>query len=120
MSRLKFSASMSLDGYSAGPDQSRDNPLGVGGRGLHEWAFATRTFHAMQGQELLSVELEVDGHDRSGGTRAGVAVARDVQDLRVREDRRIERRRVLAFRVEPEAGCDLTHRSSFPVVVFVE
>ena len=51
MSRLKFSASMSLDGYSAGPDQSRDNPLGVGGRGLHEWAFATRTFHAMQGQE---------------------------------------------------------------------
>ena len=51
MSRLKFSASMSLDRYSAGPDQSRDNPLGVGGRGLHEWAFATRTFHAMQGQE---------------------------------------------------------------------
>jgi dihydrofolate reductase len=28
---------MSLDGYIAGPNQSRDNPLGIGGRRLHEW-----------------------------------------------------------------------------------
>ena len=33
----------SLDGYAAGPDQSLDNPFGVGGDGLHEWVFATRT-----------------------------------------------------------------------------
>ena len=42
---------MSLDGYAAGPDQSLDEPLGVGGRGLHEWAFATRAFRVMQGME---------------------------------------------------------------------
>ena len=36
--------SVSLDGYMAGPDQSLDNPLGVGGTALHEWAFASRTF----------------------------------------------------------------------------
>ena len=36
--------SISLDGYGAGPDQSVDNPLGVGGERLHEWMFATRTF----------------------------------------------------------------------------
>jgi dihydrofolate reductase len=42
---------MSLDGYVAGPDQSLDEPLGVGGRGLHEWAFATRTFREMMGLE---------------------------------------------------------------------
>jgi dihydrofolate reductase len=29
--------SISLDGFIAGPDQSRENPLGIGGRRLHEW-----------------------------------------------------------------------------------
>lgn len=36
--------SVSIDGYAAGPDQDLDNPLGVGGMRLHEWAFATPTF----------------------------------------------------------------------------
>jgi dihydrofolate reductase len=31
--------SISLDGYGAGPDQSLENPLGVGGERLHEWFF---------------------------------------------------------------------------------
>jgi len=31
--------SISLDGYLAGPDQSMENPLGVGGESLHEWHF---------------------------------------------------------------------------------
>jgi dihydrofolate reductase len=43
--------SVSLDGYGAGPEQSLDNPLGKGGRGLHQWAFPTRTFQAMFGNE---------------------------------------------------------------------
>ncbi len=43
--------SLSLDGYGAGPDQSLDNPLGVNGRTLHRWAFATKTFRAMFGQD---------------------------------------------------------------------
>jgi dihydrofolate reductase len=42
---------ISLDGYGAGPDQSLDNPLGIGGLALHEWAFATRTFCEMFGRE---------------------------------------------------------------------
>lgn len=29
--------SISLDGFIAGPDQSRENPLGVGGLALHRW-----------------------------------------------------------------------------------
>ncbi len=37
MSRLLYGASMSLDGFVAGPDQSTDHPLGVGGELLHEW-----------------------------------------------------------------------------------
>ncbi len=42
---------ISLDGYGAGPNQDSDNPLGVGGPRLHEWAFATRTFQQRFGME---------------------------------------------------------------------
>jgi dihydrofolate reductase len=45
MSRLRVNAfSISLDGFGAGPDQSRENPLGVGGERLHNWMFGTQTF----------------------------------------------------------------------------
>jgi len=40
---------MSLDGFSAGPNQDLDNPLGVGGVALMEWFFATRTWKRMHG-----------------------------------------------------------------------
>jgi dihydrofolate reductase len=42
---------VSLDGYAAGPDQSLDDPLGVGGPRLHEWVFTTRTGRRMFGEE---------------------------------------------------------------------
>jgi len=38
------SFTVSLDGFGAGPNQDIDNPLGVGGTDLHQWAFPTRTF----------------------------------------------------------------------------
>src|SRR4029453_8651646 len=43
--------SVSIDGYAAGPNQSLDNPLGVRGDQLHNWAFGTRTFHKIFGEE---------------------------------------------------------------------
>ena len=50
MSKLRVeSFSISIDGYGAGPRQTIDNPLGVGGNALHEWAFATETFQKMLG-----------------------------------------------------------------------
>lgn len=45
------SFTVSLDGYGAGPNQSLENPLGVGGMALHRWAFETRTFRALHGGE---------------------------------------------------------------------
>ena len=42
---------LSLDGYGAGPNQSLDNPLGVGGLALHGWVFKTRTFQRMFGKD---------------------------------------------------------------------
>ena len=45
MTRVRVeSFAISLDGYGAGPSQDIDNPLGVGGTDLHQWAFPTRTF----------------------------------------------------------------------------
>lgn len=52
MSKLRVNGfSVSIDGYGAGPDQGRDNPLGVGGQALHEWMFATRTARKLFGGE---------------------------------------------------------------------
>jgi dihydrofolate reductase len=39
----------SLDGYGAGPNQSLEHPLGVGGPEMMAWFFPTRTWTRMQG-----------------------------------------------------------------------
>lgn len=45
MTRVRVeSFTISLDGYGAGPGQGIENPLGVGGEDLHQWAIPTRTF----------------------------------------------------------------------------
>jgi dihydrofolate reductase len=51
---------ISLDGYGAGPSQDLDNPLGVGGIALHEWAFATRTFRHMHGKDGGATGIDDD------------------------------------------------------------
>jgi dihydrofolate reductase len=50
MSKLRVhTISMSIDGFSAGPDQDLAHPLGVGGPALFDWFFHTRTFQQMHG-----------------------------------------------------------------------
>jgi len=51
MSKLRFRIAMSLDGFVAGPRQSVEDPLGVGGTRLHEWAFRTRAFRRIHGMD---------------------------------------------------------------------
>lgn len=59
MCKVRVNAfSISVDGYGAGADQSLDNPLGIGGLALHEWAFATQTFRRMFGQSGGSTGLD--------------------------------------------------------------
>jgi dihydrofolate reductase len=84
MSRLRFTISMSLDGYVAGPNQSLDDPLGVGGMALHEWAFALRAWREPHGEEggednastpvvernLAGIGAYVMGRNMFGGTGA--------------------------------------------------
>jgi dihydrofolate reductase len=52
MTRLKTNIALSLDGYSAGPDQGPENPLGVGGMALHAWAFELAAFGIGEGEAV--------------------------------------------------------------------
>ncbi len=55
MAELRLDISISLDGYVAGPDPSEENPLGIGGEQLHEWALpleAWRRPHGLEGGEV--------------------------------------------------------------------
>jgi dihydrofolate reductase len=67
--------SISVDGYGAGPDQSLDNPLGVGGNRLHTWAFKTRAGRQMLGQsggeEGVDNDFWMRGDDGIGATIMG-------------------------------------------------
>lgn len=48
---------VSLDGFSAGPDQSLNDPLGKRGTDIFEWFFHTRTFSAIHGGEDGATDL---------------------------------------------------------------
>lgn len=81
MSRLRFRISMSLDGFVAGPDQSVDNPLGIGGERLHEWVLplaAWRAPHGLEGgetnastavveEEVANIGATIMGRNMFGG-----------------------------------------------------
>ena len=54
------SFSLSLDGFGAGPDQSLENPMGVGGMPLHQWVFPTETFQKMFGNESGTTGVDND------------------------------------------------------------
>ena len=65
MSKVKANITMSLDGFVAGPDQSEQDPLGVGGERLHEW--------------LVSLEAFGETHDGEGGeVNASTPIAKEI------------------------------------------
>ena len=64
---------ISLDGYGAGPDQGVDDPLGVHGLDLHEWVFATRTWHDREGTAGGKEDLD-DQFIRAGDVGIGATI----------------------------------------------
>jgi dihydrofolate reductase len=53
MSKLKVLCfGVSIDGFGAGPNQTMDNPMGMGGMALHGWVLPTKTFQAMHSEML--------------------------------------------------------------------
>ena len=60
MTKIISHIAVSLDGFVAGPDQSEDNPLGVGGLQLHEWHLPGREHHPVDVEAAKAI-LEGNG-----------------------------------------------------------
>ncbi len=61
---IVHSYTISLDGFGAGPNQSLEQPLGVGGEQLHQWMVGTRFFMKMIGSEGGSTGPDNDVAER--------------------------------------------------------
>lgn len=73
MAIVRANISVSADGYSAGPEQSVDNPLGIGGEALHEWATKLKAFRQSHGSDDGEVNASSPIVERIlGGTGATV------------------------------------------------
>jgi dihydrofolate reductase len=59
------SFTISLDGYGAGPGQSVNDPLGIGGEALHDWIVSTRSWRQMHGKEGGTGGIDDDFAGRS-------------------------------------------------------
>ncbi len=64
MAKVKVSFSISIDGFGAASQQSLENPMGLGGEALGEWAFATRTWQRMHAKDWTFQHI----HGKDGGT----------------------------------------------------
>jgi len=72
VTRVFFDVAVSLDGLMAGPNASPANPIGDGGQDLHEWMFATASFHGGQAGETGPDNDVVQAtNDRTGVTILG-------------------------------------------------
>ncbi|WP_394845395.1 dihydrofolate reductase family protein [Pendulispora brunnea] len=81
MSKLRFRISISLDGFTAGANQSVKEPLGVGGEDLHQWVVGLdvwRKAHGKEGgartessavveEELANIGATIMGRNMFGG-----------------------------------------------------
>jgi dihydrofolate reductase len=75
MSKLRLNITMSLDGFVAGPHQSEQDPLGVGGEELHQWLVPLAAFregHGDGGGEVnASTQVVEEWHENIGATVMG-------------------------------------------------
>jgi len=65
---------MSLDGFVAGPNQSLQEPLGIGGELLHEWVFPLEVWrrpHGMGGEVNESTPVMEEELANIGATHHG-------------------------------------------------
>jgi dihydrofolate reductase len=67
MARIRVhNFTISLDGYGAGPLQTLEQPLGLGGETLHKWFIPTRAFQSMQGKRDGTTGVDNDIASRAG------------------------------------------------------
>jgi dihydrofolate reductase len=73
MTKIFADLSVSLEGFVAGPDPSDEDPLGIGGEQLHEWAFKAASWRAAHDHEGGEEGVDSDViAETVGRTGAGV------------------------------------------------
>ena len=75
--KLRYSTSMSLDGFVAGPDQSPQSPLGVGER-LHEWLRELAAWRRDAGQEGGVVNASTAVYEEGSGDIGAIIMGRNM------------------------------------------
>jgi dihydrofolate reductase len=63
MPHLTSDPGISLDGFIAGPDQSLETPLGVGGENLHRWMFEEPERHADEMEAITAAGAYIMGRN---------------------------------------------------------
>jgi dihydrofolate reductase len=63
MPLLTSDPGISLDGFIAGPDQSLETPLGVGGENLHRWMFEEPERHADEMEAITAAGAYIMGRN---------------------------------------------------------
>ncbi|GGK63891.1 deaminase [Sphaerisporangium melleum] len=97
MKSVVLNMSMSVDGFSAGPDVSIEHPMGVGGERLHEWLFTSGSDRAVA----------------AGGTSPNGVDARVAQEILASTGAVVLGRRTF------DVGVELWGDTPFPVPCFV-
>ncbi len=69
MASITSDPAISLDGFIAGPHQSLENPLGVGGETLHRWHFEQPEENAAELDAICSAGAYVMGRNMYGPDR---------------------------------------------------
>jgi dihydrofolate reductase len=70
MSKVTCDMAMSIDGFVAGPNQSRENPLGEGvGDRLHQWMFEEREANKAAIDAITAAGAFVMGRNMFGPVR---------------------------------------------------
>lgn len=69
MNHVVCDVAVSLDGFVAGPEQSRDDPLGRGGEQLHRWQFETPEDNSQELAAIVEPGAFVMGRNMFGPVR---------------------------------------------------
>src|SRR5256712_5408251 len=78
MSKLKLNITMSIDGFVAGPDQSPEHPLGVGGEELHDWLVPLKALRESHGEESGEGNASTPFAEDIPGGRGATLMGRDM------------------------------------------
>jgi dihydrofolate reductase len=76
MPKVRVDISMSLDGFVAGPNQSLEDPLGIGGMQLHEWVIRLEAWRSAQGLPGGEVDVDSELVTESTGSSGAVVMGR--------------------------------------------